>query len=93
MILVWDTGALYGLTTFRNDFIDNMRCDLQVKVVTKANRVIGIGTTLHRLIDRNGQDILLTCISYCLTHIYVRLYIPRLTIKCTVVTMQYKGIK
>ena len=76
MILVWDTGASYELTPFRSDFIDYVKCDLPVKYVTKANRVIGIGTTHHRLIDRNGQYIFLPCISYHLTQTDVRLFSP-----------------
>ena len=57
MILVWDTGASYGLIPFRSDFIDYLECDILVKYVTKVNRVIGIGTTLHKFIKINNQNI------------------------------------
>ena len=40
MVLVWDTGASYGLTPSRSYFIDYVRCDIPVKDVTKVNRVI-----------------------------------------------------
>ena len=50
MILFWNTGTSYGLTPFRSDFIDGMECDILVKDVTKVNRVIGIGTNLHKFI-------------------------------------------
>jgi len=49
VILIWDTGASYGLTPFRSDFIDYVECDMPVRDVTKVNKVIGIGTTLHKL--------------------------------------------
>ena len=35
MMLVWDTGASYGLTPFRSDFIDYVKCDIPGKDVTK----------------------------------------------------------
>ena len=64
MMLVWDTGSSYGLTPFRSDFIDCVKCDILVKYVTKVNRFIGIGTTLHKFIKSNSQDIFFSCISY-----------------------------
>ena len=72
MMLVWDTGSLYGLTPFRSDFIDDVKCDIPVKDTTKVNRVIGIGTNLNKFTKRNGQYIFLPCISYHLNQIYVR---------------------
>ena len=77
MMLVWDTGASYGLTPFRSDFIDYVKCDIPVRDVTKVNRVIGIGTTLHKFIDNNGQEIFLPCVSYHLTQTDVRLFSPQ----------------
>ena len=47
LILIWDTGASYGLTPFRSDFIDYVECTIPVRDVTKVNTVIGIGTTLY----------------------------------------------
>ena len=76
-MLVWDTGASYGLKKFRSYFIDYVKCDFMVKDVTKMNRVIGTGTAINRFIDINGQDILLPFISYCLTQTYVRLLYPQ----------------
>ena len=54
MMLVWNMEASYGLTPFRSEFIDYVKCDIPVCVITKVNRVIGIGTTLHKFIDDNG---------------------------------------
>ena len=87
MILVRDTGDSYELTPFRSDFIDYVECDIPVKDATKLNTVIGIGTTIHKLIESNGQDILLPCISYHTTQTDVLIFLPIPTIKCTVVTL------
>ena len=48
LILIWDTGASFGLTPFRSEFIDYVEADISVKDITKINRVIVIGTTLHK---------------------------------------------
>ena len=76
MMLVWDTGDSYGLTTFRSEFIDDVKCYITVKEVTRVNRLIGVGTNLHRFVDSNGQDIFLTCISYHLNQTDLRLFSP-----------------
>ena len=73
-MLVWNTVDSYGLTLFRSDFIDYVKCDIPFKDITKGNRVIGIGTTLHKFIESNGQDICLSYISYHLTQTYVPLF-------------------
>ena len=75
-MLVWNTGASYGLTKLRSDFIDYVKCDIPVKDLTKVNRAIGIGTTLHKFIESNGQYIFLPCISYHLTQTDVCLLSP-----------------
>ena len=54
MMLVWDKGDSYGLTPFRSDLIDNVKCDIPVKDMEKVNRVIVIGTNINRFIDING---------------------------------------
>ena len=47
--LVWDTGALFGLTPFCGDFVDYIECKITVQDIACENTVVGIGTTLHRL--------------------------------------------
>ena len=42
-------GASYGLTPFRSDFIDYVKCQIPVRDVTMVNTVVGIGTTLSRI--------------------------------------------
>ena len=74
LILIWDTGASFGLTPFRSDFIDYVEADIVVKNVTKINNVIGIGTTLHKFKNDEGKDVFLPCVSYHLPTIDVRLF-------------------
>ena len=47
-VIIWDTGASFGLTPFKIDFIDDVKCNIPVKEVTKFNSVIGILTTIHK---------------------------------------------
>jgi hypothetical protein len=77
LILIWDTGGSAGLTPFRSDFIDYVECDIDVRDVTKVNRVIGIGTTLHKFVDGSGNDIYLPCVCYHLPSTDVRLFSPQ----------------
>ena len=77
LILIWDTGASYGLTPFRSDFIDYVECDIPVRDVTKVNRVIGIGTTLHKFTDIDGNPVFLPCVSYHLPQTDVHLFSPQ----------------
>ena len=41
-LFVWDTGASFGLTPFRGDFIDYIECRISVKDISRTNMVIGI---------------------------------------------------
>ncbi len=46
-----------------------LKLTLEVRDITKANKVVGIGTTLHKFVDDNGKDVYLPCVSYHLpTH-------------------------
>ena len=42
--LVWDTGASYGLTPFRDDFIDYEEVEIEVQDIAHKNKVVGVGT-------------------------------------------------
>ncbi len=77
LILIWDTGTSYGLTPFRSDFIDYVKCEIPVRDVTKVNTVVGIGTTLHKFTDINGNPVYLPCVSYHLPETDVRLFSPQ----------------
>ena len=77
LILIWDTGGSAGLTPFRSDFIDYVECEIDVRDVTKVNKVVGIGTTIHKFVDCDGTDVYLPCVSYHLPETDVRLFSPQ----------------
>ena len=58
-LLIWDTGASYGLTTFRGDFIDYEKCKIPVQDISKTNTVIGMGTMMWKFKASNGKFIYL----------------------------------
>ncbi|KAL7465136.1 hypothetical protein ACHAXS_005462, partial [Conticribra weissflogii] len=77
MMLAWDTGASFGLTPFRRDFIDYVEVELPVKDVTKVNKVIGVGTAIFKFKNASGHDIFLPCIAYHLPTADIRLFSPQ----------------
>ncbi len=77
LMLIWDTGASYGLTPFCSDFIGYLECDIPVWDVTKVNKVIRIGTRLHKFTDSDGKPVFLPCISYHLPQTNVCLFSPQ----------------
>ncbi len=78
LFLIWDTEASAGLTPFWSDFIDYVECEIDVCNITKANKVVGIGTTLHKFMDNNGNHVYLPCVSYHLPTTDVRLFSPQI---------------
>ena len=56
-ILIWDTGASHVVTPHWSDFIDNVECEIPLQGVTHVNRCRGIGTTLHKFRDENGEKV------------------------------------
>jgi hypothetical protein len=66
------------LTPFQSDFIDYVEVSFEVQDVTKTNKVVVIGTTLHRFVDDNGKDVYLPCVSYHLPTTDVRLFSPQI---------------
>ena len=63
-VIIWDTGALFGLTQFKSYSIDYVKFDIPVKDITKVNTVVGIGTTIHKFVGVNGKYVFLSWISY-----------------------------
>jgi hypothetical protein len=74
--LMWDTGASFGLTPFRSDFIDYTECNIPVNDIARTNMVIGLGTTLHRF-ELDGEAFYLPCLSYHLPSAKIRLFSPQ----------------
>jgi hypothetical protein len=54
-----------------------MECDIPIWDVTKVNKVVGIGTTLHKFTNTDGKPFILPCVSYHLSRIDVRLFSPQ----------------
>lgn len=77
MPLVYDTGASYGLTPFKADFIDYRPCDIPVKDITKVNRVKGIGTVMYKFVATNGDILFLPGLAYHLESADIRLFSPQ----------------
>ncbi len=48
LILIWDTRASAGLMPFQSDFIDYVECEIDVRDITKVNKVVGIGNNKTR---------------------------------------------
>ena len=57
--------------------IDFVEAYIPVKDVTKINRVIGNGTTLHKFQNNQGQYIFISCGSYRLPQTDVRIFSPQ----------------
>ena len=77
MILEWDTGASFGLTPFKSNFVDNVECDISIEGLTKVNKVIGIVTTMQKSKNSKGDDVYLPCVSYHIPMAYINLCITK----------------
>ena len=55
-----------------------MEAEIAVKDVTKVNKVIGIGTKLHKFRNDRGKSVFLPCVSYHLPTTDVRLFSPQM---------------
>ena len=77
-MLVWDTGASIGLTPFRCDFIDYLPLEgATVKDISKANKVLGIGTVMWKFNSRRGDDVFIPAVAYHMPECDIRLIIPQ----------------
>ncbi len=77
LILIWDMGASYGLTPFRSDRIDYVKCEIPGRDVTTVNKVVGIGMTLHKFTDIKGSPVYLPFVLYDLQETDVCLFSPQ----------------
>ncbi|KAL7465924.1 hypothetical protein ACHAXS_006229 [Conticribra weissflogii] len=75
--VIWDTGASYGLTPFRGDFIDYEECNVSVQDISKTNTVIGIGTVMWRFKATNGDELYIPFLCYHLPTADIRLLSPQ----------------
>ncbi len=76
-LLVYDLGASAGLTPFKSDFFDYVKCSIPVRDISKVNEVIGIGTTIHKFVDTKGRFVYLPQVAYHLPSSEVCLFSPQ----------------
>jgi hypothetical protein len=60
--MIWDTGASFGLTSFRQDFINYTECNIPVNDIARTNTVIGIGEWCGHFL---AMSLLSSAISRC----------------------------
>jgi len=77
-ILVWETGASTGLTTFCSDFIDYLQLDgVTVKDIARANSVLGIGTIMWKLPTTKGHPVFIPAVAYHMPDCDIHLFSPQ----------------
>ena len=74
---MWDTGASYGLTLFRSDFIDYEEVNIEVQDVAHTNAVIGVGIVMWKMTATNGQTVYLPLLAYHLREADIQLLSPQ----------------
>ncbi len=74
---VVDTGASYGLTPFKEDFLTYEECDITVKAVANDNKVIGMGIVLYKMPATNGDTCFVPGIAYHMPDCNIRLLSPQ----------------
>ena len=89
MILEWNTGALFGLTQFKADFVDNVKLAPLVNDVIIVKKAIGIVTTIHKLkIAREMMYNFYVCCTIYQRLKFIYLFL-RLIIRCTAATLEF----
>ena len=63
-LLIWDSGAPFGLISFHADFIDYLKCEIGGQDISKLNKVVGFGTTLHKFNASNVMIHYVHALSY-----------------------------
>ena len=75
--MVWDSGASFKLTPFHVDFIDYVKCGINIKDISKLNKVVGFGTTLDKFTAANGELLYVTALSYHLPSADIWIFSPQ----------------
>ena len=77
-MLVWDTGALIGLTPFHSGFIDYLPLDgVSVKDISRTNSVLRIGMIMWKLPTRKGHPVYIPAIAYHIPDCEIHLFSPQ----------------
>lgn len=79
--LVFNTGALTGLTPYKADFINYKPVDIEIKAVGSTGKVVGTGTTLWRFTTRCGRKVYLSSTSLHMPSSDIRLESPQSIIR------------
>jgi hypothetical protein len=75
--LVWDTGALFGLTPFRGDFLDYVEWNISVRDIAREN-IDSLALEQHYTSSKlMEKTIFLPYLSYHLPSTEVRLFCPQ----------------
>ena len=74
---ILDTGASFGLTPFRSDFITYEKVNITVKDVSGSNKVQGFGLVLYKAVATNGEVVYLPGLAYHLKSTDIRLISPQ----------------
>ena len=72
--LIWGAGVLFRLPSFKSAFVDYVDANVEVKDVTKINKLIGTGTTLYKMVDVDETAAFRLCICYHLLTNNIRLF-------------------
>ena len=72
-----DSGASFGLTPYCANFINYVECDIDVKDISKLNKVICLGTALHKFTATNGDLLYFPVLSYHLPSADICLFSPQ----------------
>ena len=92
LMLIWDTGASFGLTPFRSDFIDYVACTIPVGMLLES--------TMSSVLERHfisfqiPRDVRSTYLVFLITYLKrMSVYsLPKHTIKCMVVILRSTAI-
>lgn len=72
------TGASFGLTPFCGIFMDYVESSIPVNDISRTNMVVGIGRTLHKFADSDGEIVHLPCLAYHLPSAKIHLFSPQI---------------
>ncbi len=76
-VLVCDLGTSAGLTPFKSDFFEYVKCSIPVHDISKVYEVIEIVTTIHKFVDTKGRFFYLPQVAYHLPSSEVCLFSPQ----------------
>ena len=67
----------YGLTPFREDFINYEEVEIEVQDIAHKNKVVGVGTVMWKLTATNGYTVYLPLLCHYLPTADIRLLSPQ----------------